>query len=161
MGRGRPLSIEDAKAVVSCKVLDPEMSYSAMERVVGRDAQTCKKLANRYTALIAEYRVLKQGDIIDELDLVRRAHLANVADPTKIEACSALQSATVYGILTYKLLLQSGLPTAINLTATVDATMPDLLAKLKRAIEAAGATRSRRSGQKEAIEADVVRQEVG
>lgn len=66
----------------------------------------------------------------------------HVADPAVIAKQSGLQAATTYAILTDKMLLESGRPTSINLTATVDATMLELLGRLKRAIERRGTTRS-------------------
>ena len=48
---------------------------------------------------------------------------------------SAPQAAVVFGILSEKYLLEAGRPTSIQLNATVDATMPDVLARLKRVIE--------------------------
>ena len=150
MSRGPALTQADVNNVVALKAMDPMLPDTTIGRMIGRSDGTVRKLAERFEGLIQEYRGFKSRDIIDDLDCIRRAHLLNLAEPEKIDACSAAQSAVVYGILTEKLLLESGRPTSINLTATVDATMPDLLSRLKRAIEGRGATRSS-DGQAECV----------
>lgn len=142
MGRGRPLTMEDAKRVIAVAVADPQISMHAMEKIVGRDESTCRKLVDRYQGLINEYRRIKTPQVVEEIDSLRRGYLAQLADPEVITACSGPQAAVVFGILTDKMLLESGRPTSINLTATVDATMPDLLSRLKRALEGRASTRS-------------------
>lgn len=142
MGRGRPLTIEDAKRVVALAVADPEMKPHVMGPLVGRDDETCKKLLDRYQGLIAEYRKIKTPHIIEEIDSIRRGYLAQLADPHVVTKCSGPQAAVVYGILTDKMLLESGRPTSINLTATVDSTMPDLLHRLRKVLEGRAATTS-------------------
>ena len=147
MGRGRPLTMEDAKRVIGIAVADPQITPHAMQRLVGRDDTTIRKLLDRYQGLIAEYRRIKTPQVVEEIDSLRRGYLAQLADPEVITECSAPQAAVVYGILTDKMLLESGRPTSISLSATVDATVPDVLRRLQRAIEArAGATTSSADG---------------
>ena len=135
MGRGRPLTIEAAKRVVGLAVADPLMAPYAMAPLVGRDDQTCRKLLSRYQGLIQEYRRIKTPQVVEEVDIIRRAYLAQLADPTVVTQCSGPQAAVVYGILTDKVLIESGRPTSISLGVTVDATMPDVLGRLRRVLE--------------------------
>ena len=135
MSAGPAILEKEIKTILALKATDEGLTDTAIAEIVGRSRMTVARATAKYKALLDQYRELKSGDIIHELDLVRRAHLANVANPEKIEACSALQSATVFGILTDKLLLESGRPTSITLNANVDTTMPDLRSRLKRTLE--------------------------
>jgi len=110
-------------------------SLREIERLTNLNKETCRKILQRNQGLIDEYRLAKKDSILDDLDALRQVYLSRLADPTVIEKTSAPQAAVVFGILEDKYLLESGRPTFISLNATVDATMPDLLGRLKRAIE--------------------------
>lgn len=146
MSRGPRLSQSDVTAVVGMTVADPLLPDTRIAAIVGRSASTVKRVRDKYIGLIEEYRRLKSRDIIDDLDCIRRANLMHVADPAVIHKQSGLQAATTYAILTDKMLLESGRPTSISLSATVDATMPDLLGRLKRALEGRAASTLSSSG---------------
>lgn len=111
-------------------------SFREMERLTDLNKETCRKILKRNQALLDEYRQAKKDSILDDLDTLRQVYLSRLADPTVIEKTSAPQAAVVFGILQDKYLLESGRPTSITLTAAVDATMPELLHRLKRVIEA-------------------------
>jgi len=156
MGRGRPLTFEDAKRVISIAVADSQITPHAMAPLVGRDDQTCRKLLDRYQGLIAEYRRIKTPHVVEEIDSLRRGYLAQLANPDVITRCSGPQAAVVFGILTEKMLLESGRPTSITLSASVDATMPNVLERLRRVIEVRGGhTRSSVETPKQSVQ-DVV-----
>lgn len=111
-------------------------SLREMKRLTDLNHETCRKILKRNQALLDEYRQAKKDSILDDLDTLRQVYLSRLADPTVIERTSAPQAAVVYGILQDKYLLESGRPTSIALTATVDATIPEILGRLKRVIEA-------------------------
>ena len=142
MGRGPAVQMEEMKHIFAIRASDPMMPDTTLAKLVGRSNKTVARVQERYKALISQYRELKSRDIIDDLDSIRRANLMHVADPKVISKMSGLQAATTYAILTDKMLLESGRPTSIHLTATVDATMPDVLSRLKRALEARRPTSS-------------------
>ena len=106
-----------------------------MERLTELSKETCRLILKRNQGLIDEYRLLKKASILDDLDALRQVWLSRLADPTVLERTSGPQAAVVFGILSEKYLLEAGRPTSIQLNATVDATMPDVLARLKRVIE--------------------------
>src|SRR3990167_6272605 len=143
MGRGPAIQLAEMEQIIAIRASDPLMPTTTLAKKIGRSAPTVHRAQERYKGLIEQYRLLKSRDIIDDLDCIRRANLMHVANPATIKKQSGLQAATTYAILTDKMLLESGRPTSINLTATVDATVPDVLARLRRALEArAGATTS-------------------
>jgi|SRR3990167_2401273 len=143
MGRGPAVQMAEMEQIFAIRASDPLLPDSRLAKMVGRSRATVQRAQERYKGLIEQYRALKSRDIIEDLDCIRRANLMHVANPTVIKKMSGLQAATTYAILTDKMLLESGRPTSINLTATVDATVPDVLARLRRALEArAGATTS-------------------
>ena len=146
MPRARAMQMKEMQQLFALRASDPMMTNTELARQIGRSNQTVSRVQERYKALIEEYRKLKSRDIIDDLDSIRRANLMHVADPAVIGKQSGLQAATTYAILTDKMLLESGRPTSINLTATVDATMPDLLGRLKRALEGRAASTLSSSG---------------
>lgn len=135
MPRARAMQKDEMMQLFALRAADPMMTDTALAEAIGRSNHTVARVQKRYAALIERYRELKSRDIIDDLDAIRRANLMHVADPDVICKQSGLQAATTYAILTDKMLLESGRPTSISLSATVDATMPDVLARLKRAIE--------------------------
>jgi len=118
---------------------DP-LSLREMARLTKLNKETCRQIIKRRQALLDEYRLEKKDSIMDDLDALRQMYLRRLADLDVIEKTSGAQAAVIYGILTEKYFLEAGRPTSIALTATVDATVPEILAKLKRAIEARGAS---------------------
>ena len=143
MGRGPSIQMEELKQLIGLRAVNPLAPTTTIARKIGKSFNAVRRAEERYKDLIAAYRELKSRDIIEDLDCIRRANLMHVANPAVIRKQTGLQAATTYAILTDKMLLESGRPTSINLSATVDATMPDVLARLKRAIEVrAGATTS-------------------
>ena len=135
MGRGPAIQMEELKQLIGLRAIDTLAPTTTIARKLGRSNGVVTRAQERYKDLITQYRELKSRDIIEDLDCIRRANLMHVADPAVIHKQSGLQAATTYAILTDKMLLESGRPTSISLNATVDATMPDVLARLKRAIE--------------------------
>ena len=149
MPGARAMQLEEVKQLIALRASDPMMTDTRLAKIVGRGRHTVARAQQRYKDLIDQYRTLKSRDIIDDLDAIRRANLMHVASPAVIHKQTGLQAALTYSILTDKMLLESGRPTSISLSATVDATIPDVLARLKRAIEGrAGHTTS-------SVEADV------
>lgn len=110
-------------------------SLREMERLTDLNKETCRLILKRNQGLIDEYRQLKRDSILDDLDALRQFWLSRLADPDVFAKSTGPQAAVVYGILTDKLLLESGRPTSINLGVNVDTTMPEILAKLQRAIQ--------------------------
>lgn len=135
MGRGPALTIDDVVRVVGIAAQDPMVTPAALERLTGRTDDTCKKLLGQYAGVIEAYRHLNKRQIVDDLDAVRRGYLARMADPEVIEACSGPQAGVVFGILTDKLLLESGRPTSITLGVNADVSLPDVLGRLQRVIQ--------------------------
>lgn len=135
MGRGPAITIEDVQRVIGIAAQDPMITPAALERSTGRHHQTCAKLLNEYEGVIREYRSLNKREIIEDIDSIRRAYLARVADPEVISKCSGPQATWVFGVLTDKHLLLSGRPTSITLNANADISLPDVLGRLQRAIE--------------------------
>lgn len=151
MSRGPGLTQHDVNQVVALKASDPLMPDTQIAALIGRSRTTVTRLAERFGALIERYRELKSRDIIDDVDCVRRAHLAHAAEPATINKMSGLQAVTSFAILTDKMLLESGRPTSINLTATADITVPQVLTRLRRAIEMRAGTATTSSND-EAVE---------
>ena len=110
-------------------------SLREMERLMKLSKEICRQILIRNQGLIDEYRQLKKASIIEDLDALRQFWLSRLADPEVFEASSGPQAAVVFGILQDKYLLEVGRPTSIALTATVDATMPEILGRLRRVIE--------------------------
>lgn len=134
--------MHDVGNVLAAKLLDPAMPDTRIGLAVGRSASSVGRIAERFQGVLEEYRGLNRRQIVEDLDLVRRGYLAHLADPDVIDACSGPQAAVVFGILTDKLLLESGRPTAITLNANADISLPDVLGRLQRAIEGRQATTS-------------------
>lgn len=146
MGRGPAITIEDVQRVIGLAAVDPMITPASLERSTGRHHQTCAKLLREYDGVIQEYRSLNKREIIEDIDSIRRAYLARVADPEVISRCSGPQATWVFGVLTDKHLLLSGRPTSITLGVHADVDLPGVLGRLKRAIEGRQATTSSRQG---------------
>ncbi len=135
---GKHVTQDEVSMVTAMYAANPLVSTKEVARTLGRSWDTARQIARRYAALIDTYRQIKNENILDEIDILRRVHLAHAAEPATIKKMSGLQAVTSFGILTDKLLLESGRPTSITLSATVDASMPDVLNRLKRALERRG-----------------------
>lgn len=146
MGRGPALTMADVERIAAIKGMDPVASDHAIAKIVGRAPATVSKLAARFEGVIKEYSDLKNREIIHDIDCVRRGYLARIAEPDVVDKCSGPQAAMVFGVLTDKLMLESGRPTQITLGVHADVDLPDVLGRLKRAIEGRQATTSS-SGQ--------------
>lgn len=142
MGRGPAITIDDITRVVGIAAHDPTITPAALERLTGRTDDTCAKLLREYGGVIEAYRHLNKRQIVEDIDAVRRGYLARLADPNVILECSGPQAAVVFGIMTDKLLLESGRPTSITLNANADISLPDVLGRLQKAIEGRQTTRS-------------------
>ena len=136
MGRGPAITVQDVVNVIGYAVADPLKTPTAIAPLVGRDNETVRKLMGQYDGVIQAYREFKSREIIEDIDCVRRGYLAQMADPEVITKCTGPQAAVVYGILTEKMLLESGRPTSINLGVQVDVQVPDVLGKLQRVLQA-------------------------
>ena len=132
----------DVANVLAARVLDQIAPRAVIARAVGRDDETVKMIEEKYNGLIEQYRPLQKRKLLDDLDTTRRAYLMRLLDPDVVSNCSGAQSAVIYGILHDKHALQAGMPTSISLSASVDASMPDVLSRLQRALEARGHTTS-------------------
>lgn len=147
MGRGPAITQADIDRVIQADVAAIGLlSDKELARVTGRSDKTIAKIKAHYEGVISAYRSIKQRDIIEDLDIVRRSYLARLADPQVVEACSGPQAGVVFGILTDKLLLESGRPTSITLGVQADISLPDVLGRLQRAISGRVTTTSS-SGQ--------------
>lgn len=135
MGRGPAITMQDVGNVLAAKLIDPLMPDTRIALAVGRSDTTVGRIAERFAGVLEEYRGLNRRQIVDDLDAVRRGYLARLAEPEVIEACSGPQAGVVFGILTDKLLLESGRPTSITLNANADVSLPDVLGRLQRAIQ--------------------------
>lgn len=127
--------MRDVGNVLAAKLLDPLMPDTRIGAAIDRSAASVGRIAERFAGVLEEYRGLNRRQIVDDLDLVRRGYLAHLAEPEVIEACSGPQAGVVFGILTDKLLLESGRPTQITLGVHADVDLPGVLGRLKKAIE--------------------------